>query len=259
MGHERLGFLPKRRRWNAIVQQISEYEAGSVATAKIANDTLMCIRKTYEQMPYDESVSKAVKFLALLSVSARQDDQLSFLRVNGCAVDNRLSLFSLVNSAKNYITTEKGSLETNKIARDAVLQAITTYQADHTSDQLTLFGDQTESVWKQAGSGGAFCELARSFFAGFTDRQIKYYLERSAASEINDYATLQTFSDGISQLADAISHHAFETSKIMQSFAAGWFNKHALSGIPTEHQITDFLRICFGKMREELRREAAEE
>ncbi len=138
MGHERIGFLPKRKQWQAIVQSLSEYETGSDVTAKIANDTLSCIRKNYEQMPYDESVSKAVKFLALLSVSAKQQDQVSFLNINGCEIDDQLSLYSLVNSAKDFITTENGSLEVNKIAKDAILQAITTYQGDHTSNQLTF-------------------------------------------------------------------------------------------------------------------------
>lgn len=256
MGHERIGFLPKTKQWNDIVRQLSAYEGDNEAVKKITNDTLSCIRKTYEQMPYDESVTKAIKFLAMLSYSAKQIDQMSFLNGNGCSVDNKLSLFSLMNSAKNYIATENGSLETNKIARDAVLQSITTYQGSHTSEQLTLFGGQSDSVWKDAGSGAAFCELARSFFAAFTDRQIKYYIERSAASEIDNYAALQSFFAGISQQADAISHHAFETSKIMQSFAAGWFNKHAVDSIPSDSKVTDFLRISFGKMREEFRREA---
>jgi len=255
MGHERIGFLPKTKQWNDIVRQLSAYEGDNEAVKKITNDTLSCIRKTYEQMPYDESVTKAIKFLAMLSYSAKRTDQVSFLNENGCSVDNKLSLFSLMNSAKYYIDTENGSLEINKIARDAVLQAITTYQGTHTSEQLTLFGEQSDSVWKDAGSGAAFCELARLFFAAFTDRQIKYYIERSAASEIDNYAALQSFSAGIEQQAEAISHHAFETSKIMQSFAAGWFNKYAVNSIPSDSKITDFLRTSFGKMREEFRRE----
>ena len=259
VGHERIGFLPKTKQWNAIVQQLSEYEGSDEAVTKIANDTLSCIRKTYEQMPYDESVNKAIKFLALLSYSAKKTDQVSFLNENGCSVDNKLSLFSLMNSAKNYIETERDSLEINKIARDAVLQAITTYQGNHISEQLSLFSSQSDSVWKDAGSGAAFCELARLFFAAFTDRQIKYYIERSAASEIDDYAVLRSFSYRVSQQADAISHHAFDTSKIMQSFAAGWFNKNAVNSIPSDRKVTDFLRYSFGKMREEFRREAEEQ
>jgi len=256
VGHERIGFLPRTKKWKAIVQQLSQYNADSEAIVKIADETLVCIRKSYEQMPYDESVSKAIKFLTLLSFSAKQDNQISYLNNNGCLVDNTLSLFSLINSAKNYITTDKGSLETNKLVKDAVLQAITTYQEDHTA-QLTLIDEQITSVWKEVGNGGDFCELTRSFFSALTDRQIKYYIGRSAASEINDYTKLQLFSVGISQTAEAITHHAFETSKIMQSFAAGWFNKHAATGVPDDSHITDFLRISFGKMREEFRREAA--
>ena len=194
--------------------------------------------------------------MALLSVSAKQPNQIAYLNQNGCEVDNKLSLYSLISSAKDYITTETGSLEINKIARDAALQAITSYQGDHTSHQLTLFGEQSASVWNGVGSGAAFCELARSFFAAFTDRQIKYYVGREAARAIGDYAALQSFNTGITETADAISHHAFETSKIMQSFAAGWFNKHAVDVVPDDKHVTDFLRTSFGKMREEFRREA---
>ena len=256
MGHERIGFLPKTKQWQSIVQSLSDYEYGSDITVKIADDTLTGIRKSYELMPYDESVAKAIKFLALLSVSAKQPDQVTYLNQNGCEVDNKLSLYSLINCAKDYITTETGSLEINKLAKDAALQAITSYQGNHTSNQLSLFGEQTNSVWGSIGSGAAFCELARSFFAAFTDRQIKYYVGREAARAIDDYASLQSFNTGITKTADAISHHAFETSKIMQSFAAGWFNKHAVNAVPDDKHVTDFLRTSFGKMREEFRREA---
>ena len=48
--------------------------------------------KTYEQIPYDESVMKAIKFLAMLSYSAKQKDQMAFLNENGClSMTNYLS------------------------------------------------------------------------------------------------------------------------------------------------------------------------
>ena len=40
MGHKRIGFLPKRKQWNAIVQQLSEYQPSAETTTKIADDTL---------------------------------------------------------------------------------------------------------------------------------------------------------------------------------------------------------------------------
>lgn len=257
MGHERIGFLPKTKQWNAIVNQLADYGTSSDTVVQIADTTLSCIRTLYEKLLYEESLIKSVRFLVLLSTSANQPDQKNYLLHNGIAVDSQLSLFSILESANKYIETATDSLECTKIAKDSILQTITAYQRTHTENQITLFGDdESKSVWADIGTGAAFCELARSFVATFTDRQLKYFLDRSAASAINDYSKLQMFSSGITEQAEAISHHAFETSKIMQSFAAGWFNKHAENRLPSDDEIEGFLKISFGKMREEFRREA---
>lgn len=259
MGHERIGFLPKTKQWKNIVEQLSLYDGDSSSAMQIANNTLLCIQSSYKQMPYDESVTKAIKFLTLLSVSAQQKDQVGFLNENGCIVDTNLSLFSLLNSARNYITTENGSLENNKLVKDSVLQAISVYQKEHSQEQLTFFDNKNGSMWSEIGTGAAFCELSRSFFAAFTDRQIKYYVERSAASEISDLNKLNSFISVLSNHSDLVSHHAFETSKIMQSFAAGWFNKNAKNDMPSDSQVSDLLKVSFRKMQEEFRREAEQE
>ena len=255
MGHIRTGFLPRTRQWNAIVEQLSKFDGDENAVQSIANDTLSAIKKTYEKMPFDESVNKAITFLATLVFSAKQEDQIVYLKNNGYAVDNNLSLFSIVSSAQNAIKTENGSLEINKIAKDAAMQAVVSYYNKHKENQLTLLGE-TRSPIQTVDSGAAFCEMARSFFAAFTDRQIKYYVERAAASTIDDYGKLDNFTTTLTAQSNAIANHAFETSKIMQSFAAGWFNKHAASSLPSQAEVTNFLRISFGKMREEFRREA---
>ncbi|MEA4898652.1 MAG: hypothetical protein VB115_10450 [Christensenellaceae bacterium] len=256
MGHVRTGFLPRTKQWNAIVGQLSLFGGDVTVVPQIANDTLNAIKTKYSAMPYDESVNKAVSFLATLAFSAKQADQVAYLREHGYPVDANLSLFSLVSSAQKFIRTDTGSLEINKIAKDAAMQAIIAYHEAHQSNQITLWGAETESPIRSAGSGSAFCELARSFFAAFTDRQIKYYVERAAASAINDYGDLNKFTATLSTQANAIADHAFETSKLMQSFAAGWFNNHAVSAPPSKSDVTDFLRTSFGKMREEFRREA---
>lgn len=256
MGHIRTGFLPRTRQWNAIVEQLSAFDGDADAVRRIANDTLTAIKKTYAEMPLDESVNKAVCFLATLVFSAKQDDQVAYLKNNGYAVDDTLSLFSLVSSAQRLIKTEHGSLEVNKIAKDAAMQAITAYYNAHKDNQLTLFGSELKNPIQLANNGAAFCEMARSFFATFTDKQIKYYVERAAANSINDYGALNSFITTLTAQSNAIADHAFETSQIMQSFAAGWFNKHAASSPPSQVEVTNFLRISFGKMREEFRREA---
>jgi len=142
------------------------------------------VRKTYEAMPYDESVIKAVQYLTTLAVSAKGDDQVEFLKEHGFSVNDEISLFSLIRNAKNFVTTENGSLESNKIARDALLQAIASYERSKDDGQISLFGEKSPNVWADIGSGAAFCELARGFFAAFTDRYLRYYLERENEKDI---------------------------------------------------------------------------
>jgi len=256
MGHVRTGFLPRTAQWNAIIQKLSLFGGDANVVPTIAYRTLSAIKTTYEVMPFDESVIKAILYLANLAFSAKQTDQIAYLNSQGYIVDKNLSTFSLVASAQRLITTENGSLEINKIAKDAAMQAVIIYQERHQSNQIDLFGNETHNPLCSIGNGAAFCELARSFFAAFTDKQIKYYVERVAASAINNYSELERFTSTLSKQSKAIADHAFETSKIMQSFAAGWFNKHADTSLPSDKEITDFLRISFGKMREEFRREA---
>jgi len=190
MGHIRTGFLPRTEKWNAIVQQLTLFGGDTSVVPQIAEGTLSAIKKTYEAMPYDESVIKAVSFLANLAFSAKQIDQVAFLNANGYSVDESLSVFSIVISAQRYITTDSGSLEINKIAKDAAMQAVIDYHEKHQSNQLDLFGNEPQSPLRSIGNGAAFCELARSFFAIFTDRQIKYCVEREAAQAINNYGDL---------------------------------------------------------------------
>jgi len=248
--------LPRSKQWQKIIEKLSAFDGNEKSVIQIASDTLTAIQKSYKAMHSDESVIKAIKFLAILSISANQKNQSDYLNKNGYIVDSNISLFSLMASAQKYIMTERGSLEINKIAKDAALQAVIKYQTKHSNEQLSLLYAEPESVWKSVGNGAAFCEMARTFFASFTDRQLKYYIERTAASSIDDYQTLQLFTEQLTTQTTAITMHSEDISKIMQSFAAGWFNKRSSSSLPNQDSIKGFLKVSFGKLREEFRREA---
>ena len=257
MGHERIGFLPRTKQWKLLMEQLATYDGDSQTVTVVANQTLQAIKSTYEKMPYDESVIKAIQFLATLSLSATKADQVSFLQAEGYSISSELSAYSIIANANRLITTETGSLETNKIVRDSVMQAIIEYSNNKQQyKQVSLFSDSEDNIWKSIGNGVSFCEITRSFFAAFTCRQLKYYIERTAASTIDNYSKLNSFISGVEAHTAEIADHSFETSKLVQSFAAGWFNNHAKDSIPSENEIIGFLRLSFNKLREEFRREA---
>ena len=113
MGHVRIGFLPHTRQWNAIVEQLSMYDDDAYDVAVIADRTLDAVRSEFDGLQYDESVIKAIGYLANIVVSSRQEDQIGFLQENGYSVDDNLTIFELTTSAKKVIQTEDGSLETH--------------------------------------------------------------------------------------------------------------------------------------------------
>jgi hypothetical protein len=96
--------------------------------------------------------------------------------------------------------------------------------------------------------------VARTFFASFAERYLCHFLERHASSQLPSISAREDFARSLYKHIDEVSHHAFETAKITQSFAAGWFNKHAVESRPSDREIGGFLAIAFGKLREELRR-----
>mgnify|MGYP000898283512 CR=1 FL=1 len=258
MGHERIGFLPRSKQWRRIIHNLEGYSGKPEVIWEIANTTLECIRLSYRNIAYDESMINAVRFLATLSFPVSSDSQIEYLNRQGFSLDDDLSLFSLVRSAKRYISTESGSLEVNKIAQDAVIQALITYKQTHETGQLSFVEFGSENIWHQASGGAAFCEMARSFVADFTDRQLRYYLERVAAGTLSDYSQLVSFSKELTAQTKAITTHTSGVSKIMQSFAAGWYNKYSARTLPPDSDISRFLSMTFNKIREEFRREAVE-
>jgi hypothetical protein len=84
---------------------------------------------------------------------------------------------------------------------------------------------------------------------------LNYFLDRVTSATFKNIQQREQFHHEIHDHIDDISKHAFETAKITQSFAAGWFNKHTREKIPDSKEIEGFLSIAFGKLRDELRRE----
>jgi hypothetical protein len=111
------------------------------------------------------------------------------------------------------------------------------------------------AVWRSASSGSGFCEVARLFFAKFTERYLNYFIEREASAQTRSIERRRLFSVALGRHIDDVSNHAFETSKIAQSFAAGWYNRYASQKVPSDKEITRFLKRCFAKLSEELLRE----
>jgi hypothetical protein len=248
MGHERLGVLPKTKRWRAIVAEIAAVDASPNDVPEIARHTLNALGSRYGDLASDATVEVAFGFLVDMARTAAGQQ---------AAVDiSTKSTLSLVADLGQRIGATEGSLETAEIVRRAAADAIATWGRENATTQSELFADSVPGgAWRGLGTGAGFCELSRLFFSRLTERYLSYFLDREASAALPNIQAREQFRRQLQAHLGDVSKHSFETTKITQSFAAGWFNKNATTNRPTPAQIRRFLSYAFAKLREDLRRE----
>jgi hypothetical protein len=261
MGHERIGVLPANRRWREVVGKIARAADASPAAAAVARQTLVALQGRFRNVERDEGVRAAFAFLVQLSVSARAAavrQQVTGAQAprEGAARLEELSAFQLAKALRDDIARHQGSAEYRELAHAASVDAITQWVTQE-ARQGALFADieARPSLWLRAGDGGGFSELARRFFSSFTERYLNYFLDRTASATLPTLEARNAFRKALRDHIDTVSRHAFDTAKITQSFAAGWFNRHAPTGNISRREIAGFLHVAFAKIREELLRQ----
>ena len=257
MGHERVGILPKTARWTRLVHQMGGVFASEVPVGNLAAQTLQNVRKQYETLFQDDVVKSAFAFLIKFSRACRSDDPHAEMKASGIPMAEKATLLSIVRTLKDQISPQQAATEYGQITIGAAADAIGNWYKQNASQQMPLFKPSSEFLdsWRPLGDGSGFCELARLFFGKVTERYLNYFLERAASAICPTLEHRERFQESIRSHVDDVSKHAFETAKITQSFAAGWFNGHARDRTPDDREIEGFLTVAFGKMRDELRRE----
>ena len=257
MGLERVGILPRTQQWRTLVAQIGPAASSGENLVRIAAGTLKNVRDRFDRIHKDPGVQAAFGFLIGLSTSHIAT------RVPGQAnppvqLDEEPSPLKLTTALGDWIEEHANSLEYAELAKRAAADAMARWTRAQ-SKQHDLFSAELRAsqVWRSASTGAAFSEVSRVFFAKFIERYLKYFLEREASAQLSSLQDREQFSHRLEDQVDSLSQHAFETSKIAQSFAAGWYNKHAKDKLPTNQEIEDFLAFAFGKLRQELQRESA--
>ena len=257
MGHERVGLLPKTERWRALVASIANV-TGESDVADLAARTTELLQSQLRDVQTDAGVQAAFHYLVLLGFAARDPETAQGgLKSYGINVSESPSTLDLVRALRDWVAGHGENSDNSELATRAAGDAICGWFEENRTGPGELFQkyENAFAIWHGAASGSGFCELARKFFARFTERYLNYYLEREASAVARSWESRDALERNLQDHVDRISRHAFETAKITQSFAAGWFNKRRDEGSVTGEEVEGFLRLAFGKIRDELLRE----
>lgn len=259
MGHERVGTLPHSKRWRDVVAQMASLSGTAEETADLAEATLNNVRSSFRNIHTDDGVVAAFQFLVALTKSTALSDSLPPSESPLIDFDRSPTTLRLVSELRSWVDQHQGSKEYADLAKKASADAMVSWSEQH-KQQPSLFadGNESEGVWRSADNGAGFCEVARLFFSKFTERYLNYFLGREASSAAGSVQERDSLETQLRSHVDGVSRYAFESARITQSFAAGWFNQHARDSVPTDSEIRGFLAVAFGKMREELLRGTSE-
>ncbi|MCE5218105.1 hypothetical protein LLH03_13865 [bacterium] len=256
MGHERIGVLPKSKRWRSIVADVGSLTGGEYDVGTIAGETLRATRSRLRWFQDDPAPLEAFSFLVELSVRARTG---GLSGMPGLDDGGPLTPLRLVRVLRSRLASIDSSPEYRELSAAAGADALALWYQTHRVQDVSLFEGFgcADSTWDALQSGRGFCELSRLFFSKIVERYLRYFLERelSAVGPSLSHSD-QVRADLQSYLAD-VSQHALETSKITQSLAAGWFNKHAQKGMPPKSSIRGVFNYALTKLRDEMTREGS--
>lgn len=256
MGHERVGALPHTQCWEDVVAEIADAASIDGDVSGLANATLKNVRSRLLAVHTDTGFVASFQFILGLVLSASPAVDRTSLGVLAINLDVNPSPLKLAHALAQYVAKHQQSPEYAELARKAAVDVISAWTETNTR-QLSFMGEheQAQEIWRKASNSRGFCEVARLFFSKFVERYLNYFICREASSHLAKTESRERLARRLSNHLEGVSHHAFETAKITQSFAAGWYSRYARDGMPEQEKISRFLSHSVGKLREELLRE----
>jgi len=257
MGHERIGMLPRSTKWRAVVDDLAKYSHNNASVSTLSNKVLDNVRSRFADISNDKGVNAAFSFLVTMALSGKTNKSTEELTKAEIELDRNASELQIAKEIGRWVEKNMQSREYGELAKAAAIDTVAAWSIKIRTGQETFFGkaETNEEIWLKAKDGSGFCELSRLFFSKFTERYLCYFLEREAGSQFSSWDDSSRLRRELNDYIQKVSRYAFETAKITESFAAGWYNKNTKEGLPSAKQIRGFLWMAFEKLREELRRE----
>lgn len=258
MGHIRLGNrLPRTRRWKEVVDLVGS----GASSAAVASATLDAAEEDLAKQATDPTLVRAFWLLTQLPDAARSDDFAGALRGLGLDVSDAPGTAELTaafaKAIDQHVDASRARTDLGEMAEMAAVETLAGTLRDRT---VSLFGTTPDDVQREVGKLATevqFGRFARDFFARFAERFLSYYVSRELPRNVGGDGRFSN-ADEQRQFREALELHCQQASKIVETFAGGWYSKARFEKDLTEDRTARFVAYALKKVRRELRRGASE-
>ncbi len=268
MGHQRLGDIPKTRKWKTVVEKItgtggSAQSGGSSgnpvipSVASIASEILAAAEGGLAEAKNDPGFRYTVYLLTQIVLAARKDDWQIEIAAHGIKLDPDATVFDLTSEVhrviEEYRRTHPGAATIGDMAQQAAGEALSHLAKDNA---VTLFGDGRDELQlaiKKLSTKAGFCDLGQRFFGNFTARFLDFYAskilpKRAGQPPFNDAGDFNDFKR-------SLFDHCHESAKIVHDFCGQWYSKKEFEEGIYLNNTGRFVAHAIDKLRDELKKQ----
>jgi len=257
MGHIHLGRLPRTQSWNAVVDLL---RAGA-STREIATATAKAAENSLASAASDPALRHAFWLLTQLPLAARKTDFPQRLSQLGMVMGKAPSLLTLAaefqQSIDARIRNARVKTDLGQMAKLAATEALTTVVSAELPGLFDTTGEGFRYALGKLAAPDRFARLSRNFFARLINHNLEYFLSRAIADHVGPGRGLRSIGD-YAEFRHALAQHCYEAALIVEAFSSEWYSKANWKGGITEAKAAGFTYVAFKKLREELRRRAAD-
>lgn len=255
MGHIRIGVLPKTRKWKQVISLLNSKES---STSEIAAETAKAAKDFFIQKRFDPSLAFSYWLLTQITYRAKQDDYISALRKIDLDISKVKNSFDFVgqvaNFSKNQIKERGESFPISDIAQLALREVLTESVGEVSKSLFGTTLDDIRGACRRYSSPGQFSKLARLYFSKVFTRGLKFLIDKESANNVGIGEKFENVFD-LSDFNTALEAYCYQSAKIVEKFAEGWYSKRNWQGDISEKDAQGFVAVAVDKFQAEIARE----
>jgi hypothetical protein len=255
VGHIRIGVLPKTRKWRQVIGLLNSKES---STPDIAAEAANAAKEFLREKRFDSSLAFSYWLLTQITYRAKQDDFVSALRNIELDISKVSNSFDFVGQvadfSRNQIKKRGESFPFSDIAQLALREVLMESIGE---ESKSIFGTSLEDIkraCRKYSSPGQFSKLARLYFSKVFTRGLRFLIDKGSANNVGAGKRFDSIFD-LAEFNVALEAYCYQSAKIVERFAEGWYSKRNWQGEISEKDAQGFVAIAVEKFQAEIARD----